>query len=92
MTDTERMEILQGEERRGEEVARFLRSETVQAVFQGLEISYYNAWKESTTPTEREILHARVSAFDDLKAALQGIASSGERATHELELLKHDTV
>lgn len=92
MNDAERKDQLQAEERRGEEVARFLRSETIQAVFHSLELSYYEAWKNSTTPTEREALFARVSAFDDLTSALQGIASSGERATHELELLKHDNV
>jgi hypothetical protein len=92
MNETERKEQLQAEQRRGTEVARFLDNETVQAVFQSLELSYYEAWKNSTSPTEREALFARVSAFDDLRSALQGVASSGDRATHELELLKHDNV
>lgn len=88
--EIDRKAVLEGDERRGEAVARFLRDETVQAVMQGLELSYYEAWKSSTTPTEREALFARVSAFDDLKSALRGIAEAGDLATQELEILKQD--
>lgn len=71
-------------------MAGFLANPTIRTVFEGLDQSYYRAWKDSTTPTAREELYARVAAFDDLNAALQGIVSSGERATVERELRERE--
>ena len=90
--EIDRKAALEGDQRRGEAVARFLLDETIQAVFRSLELSYYEAWRSSTTPTEREALVAKVSAFDDLTGSLKAIAEAGDLATQELAILKQDNV
>lgn len=84
MTSEQRYE-LENEKTRGEQIQGFLRNEAVQAVFKSLELSYFRAWKDAQTPAEREVVHARASAFDDLRAVMQGIVASGEMATRQLE-------
>lgn len=79
------------EAHRAEQVAAFLGNETIKAVFQGLELSYYQAWREAQDPAEREKLHAQASAFDDLREAFKRVVATGERATHELDRLKRAT-
>lgn len=88
--EIDRRAVLEAQERRGAAVARLLGDETIQAVFKGLELSYYEAWRNSTTPTDRESLFAKVSAFDDLTTSLRAIAEAGDLATQELDILKQD--
>jgi hypothetical protein len=76
---------------RGEQIDAFLNNEAVLAVFQALEVSYFTAWKESRDPAEREVLHAKASALDEMKESLRAVASSGERATHDLKALERTT-
>lgn len=75
----------------GQQIEAFLENKTVMAVFQSLELSYYTAWKESRDPAERETLHAQVSVLDELKESLRRVASSGERATHDLKAMERAT-
>lgn len=83
---SERRHELENEQIRGEQIKAFLENVTVKAVLQGLELSYFQAFKAAGTPAEREQIHARASAFDDLRDSLLAVVSSGERATHELAL------
>jgi len=89
--EIDRKAALEAQQRRGEAVGRLLADDTIAAVFQSLELSYYEGWRNSTTPTEREALFAKVSAFDDLTRSLRAIAEAGDLATQELENLKRDT-
>ncbi len=82
---------LENEKIRGEQIHGFLENETVRGILNGLELSYYTAWKQAATPTEREQLFATVSAFDDLMSTFRAVVASGERATHELALAEHST-
>jgi hypothetical protein len=82
----EQMHAMENEKIRGQQIKGFLENETVQAVFKSLELSYFEAWKRATDPAEREQLHARASAFDDLRDSFKAVVASGERATHELTL------
>lgn len=79
------------EETRGEQIRAFLNTEAVQAVFKSLEVSYYEAWKQATSPAERETIHAQASAFDALKESFRAVVASGDRATLDLKELERDT-
>lgn len=83
--DPELKEELEADQRRGQEIRPFLENAIVRAVFDGLELSYYEAWKQAPTPADREKLHATVSAFDDLRHTLAGIVERGALATQQLE-------
>ncbi len=89
--EQEEKERLQNEQHHGQQIEAFLNNTTVMGVFQALELSYYTAWKQTRDPAEREKLHAQVSVLDELKEALRRVASSGERATHDLEAMERDT-
>ena len=89
--ERELKEQLESEQYRGEQIESFLNNTAVMGCFQALELSYYLAWKESRDPAQREILHAKASVLDELKESLRAVASSGERATHELKALKRGT-
>lgn len=84
-------EKLEDEIARGRRIDQLLADETVKAVLNGLELSYYQAWKDAVTPTKREEIYSQVSAFDALRQSLRAIVSSGERATHDLAVLERDT-
>ena len=89
--DEEKKAVLTDAIARGKRIDQFLADETIQAVLNGLELSYYGAWKAAGSPTERESIYSQVSAFDDLRDSLRNIVTSGHHATHELELLERDT-
>lgn len=71
--------------RDAEEVNRFLENETIKRVFRSYDEVLWRKWKESDTPADREALHARARAFDDLARGLRAVVDSGKRETHELE-------
>ena len=89
--DEEKKAVLTDAIARGKRIDQFLADETIKAVLNGLELSYYTAWKGAATPTEREQIYSQVSAFDDLRESLKNIVASGLHATHELALLERDT-
>lgn len=71
--------------RHGEAVASFLGNETIREVFAGLDQVYFRAWKEAPTAAEREQIHAKASALDDLSLSLAAVVASGQRAMHDIE-------
>ncbi len=93
MTPDERetRETLGDAEARGRRIDQLLKDPTVTAVMNGLELSYYTAWKGAVTPTDREQIYSQVSAFDALREALRAVVISGERATHDLAAMEHAT-
>ena len=88
---SEERDRLERDAARGEQVAAFRAFPGVQEAFQGLEMSYYLAWKESRDPAQREVLHAKASVLDELKETLAAVVASGERATVELQDLERAT-
>jgi hypothetical protein len=90
--EQEQIEQLQDVKTRGETVAAFLQSPAVVDCWKSLEASYFAAWKESRDPAEREQLHNKASALDDLKETLLAVASSAEHATQALADLKRENV
>lgn len=71
--------------RNGEAVSRFLGDSTIREVFAEMELLYFEQWKAAETQTEREALWAKVSAFSDLKRALQAVADAGTLAADQEE-------
>lgn len=66
-------------------VKAFLDDEAVREAFVMLEKRYFAEFKRAATPAEREQLHARVRALDDLFASVLGIVDAGKLAQHARE-------
>lgn len=71
----------------GQAVEGFLSNSVIQQIFRERKLLYFEEWLASKDPAERERIHAKVSAFDDLGIALRAVADAGlhERALPELE-------
>jgi hypothetical protein len=61
----------------GRRVKAFLEDPAVKKVLVSLEKRYFAAFKSAATPEEREALHARVIALDDLFHSCLGTVNNG---------------
>ncbi len=68
----------------GDQIARFLRDETVLRVKAGLELDYFDEWKAAKTPADAEEIRAKSRVLDDLWAALGRVVARGDHAKHEV--------
>lgn len=64
----------------GHHVERFLGDEVIQQVMLEQRQVYFSHWMQSNDPAERERLHARARALDDLVTSLQAVADAGTLA------------
>lgn len=71
--------------RNGEAISRFLGDDTVKRVIAGLELDYFDEWKEAESVEKREDLRAKACALNDLMKALRTVVADGKLATHQLE-------
>lgn len=67
-------------------VAAFLKDDAVKGAFLALEKRYIREFKDSTTPVEREAVHARMTALDNLFTSVLGLVESGKVAQRALEV------
>lgn len=81
---TEEMQLAQRASDAGQRVAAFLNDEAVKGAFVALEKKYVAEFKNSTAPAEREALHAKFSALQDLFTSMLGLVDSGKVAVHQL--------
>lgn len=73
------------EKLRGAAVERLLADEHVQAAFEDLERRYFRQFIDSTDSRDRDELHARTKALQELQDELRAIVSSGKHAADQLE-------
>lgn len=69
----------------GKRVEAFLADEAVKNALIELEKRYFADFKRAKTAEERETLHARVRALEDLFETVLGIKESGKLAQHTIE-------
>jgi hypothetical protein len=67
----------------GQRVEAFLADSAVIAAFKRLDEQYAHDWKASNSREEREVLHAKARALDDIAAELRGVVNTGVRAKVE---------
>jgi len=66
-------------------INNFLENESVRRVFRAYDYHLFTAWKQATTPAEREQIYAKASAFDGIAVALRAVVDSGKRETHDMD-------
>lgn len=66
----------------GKRVQSFLADDAVKGALVKLEKRYIADFKASKSPEEREAIHARVTALDDLFTSVLGIVDNGTLAQH----------
>ena len=68
----------------GERLAAFLADPALVDAMTRLEALYVAKWKTSPSVAEREALHAKACAFDDLRNEIRAIVDNGTRAKEDL--------
>lgn len=71
----------------GQAVEGFLGNSAIQQIFRERKLMYFEQWLKCEDPSERERIHARVRAFNDMDIALRAVVDAGlhERSLPKLE-------
>lgn len=70
----------------GKRIEAFLADEVIKGLFLDLEKRYIGEFKTSTTSAERDAIHAKLSALQDLATGTRAIVDSGRLAQHKVEV------
>lgn len=70
----------------GKRIEAFLADDAIKAALVDLEKRYVSEFKDSKTPAEREAIHAKMVALQDLFASALGTVTSGKFSQHKLDV------